>query len=30
VNNQNTTRLPVDSAINGACQIDTGDVAPVP
>src|SRR6266852_2516518 len=30
VNSQNTTMLPVDSAINGACQIETGVVAPMP
>jgi hypothetical protein len=29
VNSQNTTTLPVDSAINGACQIEAGDVAPI-
>src|SRR5258708_23844779 len=29
VNSQNTTMLPVDIAINGACQIETGDVEPL-
>ena len=29
VNSQNTTTLPVDSAIRGACAADTGDVAPI-
>ena len=29
VNSQNTTTLPVDSAINGACAIETGDVDPI-
>ena len=29
VNSQNTTTLPVDSAISGACQTDTGEVAPI-
>ena len=29
VNSQNTTTLPVDSAISGACATDTGDVAPI-
>jgi hypothetical protein len=29
VNSQNTTTLPVDSAISGACRIETGDVAPI-
>ena len=29
VNSQNTTTLPVDSAISGACAADTGDVAPI-
>ena len=29
VNSQNTTTLPVDSAITGACTAATGDVAPI-
>src|SRR4051794_12181093 len=29
VNSQNTTTLPVDSAMTGACQIETGAVAPI-
>ena len=29
VNSQNTTTLPVDSAITGACAAATGDVAPI-
>ena len=29
VNSQNTTTLPVDSAISGACAIETGDVDPI-
>src|ERR1700704_4207808 len=29
VNSQNTTTLPVDIAINGACQIETSDVEPI-
>src|SRR5712672_2873371 len=29
VNSQNTTMLPVDIAINGACQIETSDVEPM-
>jgi hypothetical protein len=29
VNSQNTTTLPVDSAISGACAVVTGDVDPV-
>ena len=29
VNSQNTTTLPVDSAIKGACVTDTGAVAPI-
>jgi hypothetical protein len=29
VNSQNTTTLPVDSAINGACAIVTCDVDPI-
>ena len=29
VNSQNTTTLPVDSAISGACQIEIGDVEPI-
>src|SRR5450755_1884822 len=30
VNNQNTTTFPVESAINGACQIENGTVTPMP
>ena len=29
VNSQNTTTLPVDSAIRGACAGETGGVAPI-
>jgi hypothetical protein len=29
VNNQNTTILPVDSAISGACQTETGETEPI-
>ena len=29
VNSQNTTTLPVDSAINGACGIETGELQPI-
>ncbi len=29
VNSQNTTTLPVDSAINGACESDIGGVTPI-
>jgi len=29
VNSHNTTTLPVDSAISGACQADIGSVAPI-
>jgi len=29
VNSQNTTILPVDSAISGACPIETGAVEPI-
>jgi hypothetical protein len=29
VNNQNTTTLPVDSAISGACQTEAGEIEPI-
>src|SRR5215831_20185307 len=29
-NSQNTTTLPVESAISGACQVEGADAAPIP